>query len=156
MCRDFIVHQSVAFLNLWNWQRQKVDSCHPLMFGFMCSSCSVVFTSTRAWWATPRVMCARCVGVPWALLAPLDGIFSSTRRTASPTALSVVHASQTPTTLTGSSLLFLWCQAIDADWREVGFKMFFEWTTLIDSPIPTFLHLCAWVLFFIRIKQCKF
>ena len=59
--------------------------------------------STRLWWATARAMCAQCVGEPWVRLARLDGIFSSTPRTASPT---VAHASQTPTTLTGSSHLF--------------------------------------------------
>lgn len=75
---------------------------------FMCLSFFPVFPSIQAWWATTRATCAQCVGEPWVLLAHLDGIFSSTLRTASPTAPSVVHTSQIPTTLTGSALLLLW------------------------------------------------
>lgn len=46
-------------------------------------------------------MCARCVGEPSVRLARLEGIFSSTLRTACLTVPSVAHALQTPTTLTG-------------------------------------------------------
>lgn len=57
--------------------------------------------STQLWWATPRVTCVQCVDEPWVRLARLGGIFSSTRRTDTLTALSVEHASRTPVTSTG-------------------------------------------------------
>lgn len=109
--------QLVPVLNFENQLQQQVACCHLLMLVvyfkrvFFLSSPLVlsyfaVFNSTRLWWATPRAMCAQCVGEPWVRLARLDGIFSSTLRTASPTALSVAHTSQTPTTLTGSAHLY--------------------------------------------------
>lgn len=66
----------------------------------------ILFCSTQLWWATPRAMCAQCVGEPWVRLAHLDGIFSSTLRTDSPTVLSVVPASQIPVTLTGAARIY--------------------------------------------------
>lgn len=116
------------FLNFENRLHHRADShlCECVFF-----SCFAIFNSTQLWWATPRAMCAQCVGEPWVRLARLDGIFSSTPRTASPTALSVAHASQTPTTLTGSAHL----QLFNADflyWVCRCDRSVVAWSSLID------------------------